>query len=892
MAKTKILESPWTESVDELLSQLDIDEQTGLDTQRVKDHKNKFAPNKLKESKRRSAWRILIDQFNSLIVMVLLAAVVVSFAFDQTIEAVAILIVVAVNGIIGFFTELKAVQSMQALKELTKIQATVVRDGNTIKIAAEELVPGDVVIIESGDLVSADIRLTEANKIQADESPLTGESVPVSKHTESVRQETPLAERKNMLYKGTSVTKGSGRGVVVATGMGTELGQITSLVEEAEEEVTPLEKRLDQLGRKLIWLTVGLALAVGAIGFIRGKELILMIETAVALAIAAIPEGLPIVATVALARGLIIMAKKNTLINRLASVETLGATRTICVDKTGTLTENRMQVTKVVMPTGTIEVQKDDDQNNFIKNDSKINPHEYDWVEEALTIGVLCNNAKLPGSEEEIVGDPLEVALLEVGAKANIYRHKLLQKLPEEREEAFDTATKMMATFNRINGEYKVAVKGSPEEVIDSCETIRSDGDAKPFDEDAKHQWKKTNDDLAKDGLRVIALATKKTKSTQDEPYTGLVFVGLVGLHDPPRQGVQQAIDECKKAGIDVVMITGDQPLTAKKIASSVNLDENISVMLGDHLKPVSELSDEELSDISQNHVFARVTPKQKLDLIEIFQHRGDVVAMTGDGVNDAPALKKADIGIAMGQRGTQVAKETADMILKDDSLTSIVAAVEQGRTIFKNIRKFVLYLLSGNMGEILAVAIGFLALAALPLYPLQILFLNFGIDVFPALAVGMGPGGISEMRQKPRRAKEPILNKKGWLFIWLFGIVIALAILASFTFSQSVLGKSTKEAVTIAFLTLGFSRLWHVLNMRDDDSTFLNNEIWKNQFYWIALLICLALLFSAIYIPALASILRTHYPGLEGWLTIIAASLIPVIVGHILKGIGVKILR
>lgn len=885
---------PWSKSADKILSELEVKDDEGLSPAEVKKRRKEYGRNKLRESETKNVWKILVDQFNSLIVIILLVAVGLSFLFGQTIEAFAILAVVIVNGVVGFFTEYRAVKSMEGLKQLTKVKAKVRRKGKTKVIRADNLVPGDIVIIEGGDIVSADIRLIESNKLQVDESTLTGESVPVSKSIDEIEKDTELADRRNMLFNGTAVTRGSGEGVAVSTGMNTELGNISELVEEAEEETTPLEKRLDDLGKKLIRLTIGLAAAVGIIGFLRGKELFLMIETAVALAIAAIPEGLPIVATIALARGMMIMAKRNTLINRLASVETLGATNRICVDKTGTLTENKMTMNKLLLSDGMVEITGEgfEPEGEFKRDDKTIDPAKDKLLSLALEIGVLCNNASLPDEDEDSIGDPLEVALLVAGAKAGFKRNELLEKYPEEKEIAFDADTMMMATFNKSDDKLRVTVKGAPEQVINSCNSILTPDGKENLNEDDKKDWLDKNEQLAQNGLRVLAFAINEASSIEDDPYKGMTLIGLAGLLDPPRQGVKEAIGKCKDANIELIMVTGDHPSTAQQIAESVGLieEKDGKYSLGKDLKNINELSEEKIDELTNEKIFARVTPKQKLNLISLHQKKGNIVAMTGDGVNDAPALKKADIGIAMGKRGTQVAKDASDMILQDDSLSSIVAAIEQGRTIFNNIRKFVLYLLSGNMGEILAVAVTFLAIAALPLYPLQILFLNFGIDVFPALAVGMGGSEKNIMDHPPRDPKEPILNKKGWIFIWLFGAIIAVSILASFTISQTVLGLNSEEAVTISFLTLGFSRLWHVFNMRGDDSNFFINEITKNKYIWTAFGICFILLLAAIYLPPVASILNTRQPNFEGWLLVLGSSFLPLIVGQLLKLFGGKL--
>jgi Ca2+-transporting ATPase len=887
------LAKAWKFEHNDILESLSVSIEEGLDQQTVRTRRKKYGHNRLRQAQPPSALQILWRQFKSLIMLLLAGATALSFFMGDWIEGIAIIIVILLTVVIGFVTEIKAVRSMEALRKMSRVKAVVRRNGQIKEVAAEQLVPGDIVVLDGGDIVTADLRLVEANKLRADESALTGESVPVNKTLEPLDEETGLAERRNMLFKGTAVTSGSGAGVVVATGMHTELGRITELVEEAKEEVTPLEKRLEGLGHKLIWITLSIAAVVALMGIFRGKEIYFMVKTAIALAVAAIPEGLPIVATVALARGMIQMARRNALINRLASVETLGATTVIFTDKTGTLTENKMTVTRLRFDTQEFEVRDGtgEEEGLFYSDGEIVNSENHEMLSEALRIGVLCSNASLPDGttdkdEDTGVGDPLEVALLVAGSKAGIYRDQLLEEMPEEREESFDPETKMMATFHRQNDRFYVAVKGAPEAVLQVSSSVVTDGNSKDLTEKNKKKWLDQNNKMAEAGLRVLALARKVGVSSTDvRPYEKLEFFGLVGLLDPPRAQIKDSIAECRNAGIRVIMVTGDQAVTAKSIADQIDLNKNSSeAVLGKDLKNFESLSENETDRLLQIPIFARVSPKQKLDLVAIHQKNGSVVAMTGDGVNDAPSLKKADIGIAMGKRGTQVACEASDMILKDDAFSTIVLAVKHGRVIFNNIRKFVVFLLSGNVGEVLSVGLASLANAPLPLLPLQILFINLVMDVFPALALGLGGATPNIMQKSPRDAHEAILTRQHWFSIVLYGAIITVPVLGILYIGLNVLGLSDSEAVTLSFLTLAFARLWHVLNMRDNESGFFRNEVTGNRFIWGAIALCTFLVLLTVYVPGLADILDVVNPGQTGWAMILIMSMVPLVVGQFLK--------
>ena len=886
----------WALSPQEVLEQFGVEKEHGLFAEEVRERQKNYGPNKISDRQKRSAWMIFIGQFKSLIVVLLAIAAGLSFIFSDFLEGIAIVVVIGINTVIGFFTEMKAVKSMEALKRMGSVCTRVRRDNEVMEIPAEDIVPGDIIVVEGGDIVTADVRLIEASRLQADESTLTGESVPVGKGLQAVDRDTELAGRKSMLFKGTAITRGSGEGVVTSIGPQTELGKISSLVQSAEKEITPLEQKLDKLGRKLIWVTLIIAALIAGGGILTGKKIFLMIETAIALAVAAIPEGLPIVATLALARGMWRMARRNALVNRLSAVETLGATNVIFTDKTGTLTENRMAVKRIVLSSGVVDIKHDSSDSGFSMEGKRVQPSEDTLLSEALKIGILCNNASLSYSqdkEDKVSGDPLEVALLAAGAQAGIRRRELNEAMPEMREEAFDPEIKMMATYHKKDGYFYVAVKGAPEAVLERCDSVLMKNAAEAIGEEERTEWLDRNESMAGQGLRMLAVARKIVDEEDADPYKNLTLVGLVGLLDPPRQEIQDALSECQNAGVRVIMVTGDQPVTARNIARQVGLvrHDDMEVVLGRDLKAIDQLNKEQQQHLISVPVFARVSPEQKLNLIAIHQDAGSIVAMTGDGVNDAPALKKADIGVAMGRRGTQVAREAADMVLKDDAFSTIVAAIEQGRVIFANIRKFVLYLISCNVSEVMSVALASAVNIPLPILPLQILFLNLITDVFPALALGMGEGDPGIMNKPPRSPDEPILGARHWYMISVYGLLITVAVIGSLMLALHVLKMGDEQAVTVSFLTLAFAQLWHVFNMREAGSRFLHNDITRNKYVWGALALCTILLLTVVYAPGLSLVLHVVDPGLAGWWLVIGASMFPLIVGQVAVSLRIPII-
>jgi Ca2+-transporting ATPase len=884
--------TPWAEPSGRVLEALSTKVDAGLSTREAQRRLRQYGHNQLRQTRPRSGWRILWDQFASLIVALLVVAAGVAFAFDERVEAFAIVGVIFINAAIGFFTERRALRAMEALRELGHSETLVRRSGSVLAVPAYMLVPGDLVILDAGDVLTADVRLVSGSRLQIDESPLTGESFPVDKNIEPVAPTATLAERSSVLFKGTAVTRGSGEAVVVATGMATELGQISSLVDESEPESTPLEKRLDRLGRRLIGLTLGIAALVAGMVVASGRDAFFAVEIAIALAVATIPEGLPIVATVALARGMWRMARRNALVEQLSAVETLGSTTVILTDKTGTLTENQMTVVELRLAEGRVQVSGTglETSGSFNVDGQKLSVSERPEVLEALRTAVLCNNATLEHPAEgdiRVTGDPTEVALLVLGAKAGLARESLVLEWPELREIAFDPETKRMATLHDHEGAIVAATKGAPETLIECCTSIRTKNGSEALNQHDRESWLTRANEMAATGERVLALATAQVKSATSFDFEDLMFLGLVGFFDPPRERVPAAISACQNAGIRVVMVTGDHGATAWNVAAAVGLvdaqeGEPSSFVDGRALPPLQDLTETETAKLLESSVIARATPRQKLDLIDLHQRSGAVVAMTGDGVNDAPALKKADIGVAMGVRGTQVAREAADMVLGDDELGTIVVAVAEGRAIFSNIRKFVVYLMSCNVSEILAVGLGVLVQGPLPILPLQILFLNLVTDVFPALALGVGEGSPALMDDPPRDPQEPALSRQHWQAIFSLGAVMAISVRGALGIAVVALGYQGRQATTVAFVTLAMAQLWHVFTMRNPGSGWIQNEVTRNPWIWSALGLCLALLLAAVYWPALADLLSIVDPGLSGWAVAILFSLVPLVVGQL----------
>lgn len=883
---------PWhAQSLSDIFSQLNSSE-NGLSSREATHRRKKWGPNILMQKKKESIFAIFFRQFRSIVILVLLAVFFLSLFTANWVESLAIFSVIFVNTLIGFFSEWKAARTMEALLQLGQAKATVLRKGKKEHISSKEIVPGDILLLDPNEPITADARLIESKGLRVNEAALTGESLPVIKGVGSVGKDEELPDRTNMVYKGTKVSDGEGKAIVVATGNQTEIGCIVGMATSTKNMETPLQKQLNILGKRSVLFVALIAFLIGVTGFFLGKPIMLMIYTAIALGVAAVPEGLPIVAVIALARGMYKMAKKNVLINRLEAVETLGSTTIIFADKTGTLTKNEMIVSRVI--THTKDISMEDTTNNSIeelkKDFKKIIQKEKDpLILQALKIGLLCNNAQKNPKEKEGEGDPMELALLEVAKEAGLSRESLLKEYPEKMEVSFDRSTMMMATFHQMGDKFFVAVKGAPENVIDTCSFVaKSKEERATFSKSEKKQWKEAVSILANGGLRLLAMAQKEAGDEKDLPYEKLTLIGLIGFYDPPAEEVGRAIAECRNAGIRVIMVTGDQAETAKSVAASVGIiedknDPNEILIVGSELQNPKKLKGIAKQRMHSSNLFARVTPKQKLLLIQLYQGYGEVVAMTGDGVNDAPGLKKADIGIAMGKRGSDAAKQVADMILKNDKFTYIATAVEQGRLIFKNIRKSVMFMLCTNGAQIVSVATASFFSWNLPLTPMQILYLNVLTDVFPALALSVGEKSGNEMKAPPRSKKEKIITNRHFAGIGIWSLIIGFVVLLSMKIGSMLFMISPQEATTISFLTLGMTKLWFTFNLREIDSPSIKNEITRNKWIWFALLLCLCFLVAAVYFPFLSFLLQTELSHSFLWGWILSYSFIPLIIGQAL---------
>lgn len=844
-----------------------VDPDQGLTSEEVQKRRLIYGPNKLETSPGKSVLKILFDQSKSLLIILLYIATALSFIFDEYAEGVAIVVVIIINISIGYWAESKALKSMAALRKMGRSTTKVRRNNKQIIIADEDIVPGDIILLEAGDIVTADIRLLKDGNLQCNESLLTGEAVAVDKNTDIVEENTPLHNRKNMAFKGTTITRGSSIGVAVATAKETELGEISTLTREATAAVSPLEKRLEKLSEQLLISVLIISVLVIGAGILGGRDVLLMVKTGIALAVAAIPEGLPIVATLALARGMWKLAKQNALIERLSAVETLGSVNVIFTDKTGTLTENEMTVTF-------LNIAQSPDINSLIS------PNEAG--KRALRVGALCYS----GASPEHLNDPMERAIVKSAIDAGLAPMEFEKEFPRLKEDAFDPDIRMMATVHYDKDKYIYMVKGAPEAVLEAASHIAHKNGDIELSAEEKKLWLSQTEKLANDGLRVLALAEKTSAFADEHPYEGLIFLGLVGLKDPPRKDAKEAVRAAHEAGIRVIMVTGDNPATAANIAHAVGINDNLNknVVEGYRLDKPEELDQNAIQTIMASNIFARMSPRQKLNLISLYQQEGAVVAMTGDGVNDAPALKKADVGIAMGERGTEVAKEAAEMILKDDSFASIVVAIQQGRIIYANIRKFVIYLLSCNLSEVLVVMFCMLAGLPLPLLPLQILFLNLITDVFPALALGFGKGDKDILQRPPRLKSEGILAKRHWQAILYFAVIMTGVVVAAFYWALNQPGKDVYYPETIAFLTLAFSQLWHVFNMRSRKASFINNQVTGNPYVWAALVFCIFLIIFAMMWQPLANVLHISSLDVMGWMVVLIASFLPLVISQFIK--------
>lgn len=856
----------------------------GLTEKEVKKRLEKHGPNELQEGKRTPAIAVFFAQFKDFMVLVLLAATLISGFLGEYVDAVAIMAIVFVNGVLGFFQERRAEKSLHALKELSTPYVSALRDGSWKKIQSKELVPGDIMKFSSGDRIGADVRIVEAKSLEIEESALTGESIPVVKQADKLRKpDVSLGDISNMAFMGTIVTRGSGVGVVVGTGMNTAMGKIADMLESAGSLSTPLQRRLEELGKILIIVALLLTVLVVAVGVLQGHELYSMFLAGVSLAVAAIPEGLPAIVTVALSIGVQRMIKQKSIVRKLPAVETLGCASVICSDKTGTLTQNKMTVTHMWSGGKTFKVSGIgyEPEGVFTRDEREIKPKDEKILEQMLVFGALCNTSEIALKDGHYVldGDPTEGALLTAARKGGYSNDWLSGQYRVVAEFPFDSVRKMMTVIVEDKEKKQfVITKGAPDVLIDRSSHLMYDARSAPFSGEKKAETEAVLKELASQALRTIAIAYKPLKSgekpTMEQAEKNLTMIGLSGIIDPPRPEVRQAIKECREAGIKTVMITGDHVETAKAIAKDLRLlPKKGRVMDG---KTLNELTEKELIEtVDDVYVFARVSPEHKLKIVKAFQENGHVVAMTGDGVNDAPAIKQADIGVAMGVTGTDVAKEASSLILVDDNFATIKSAIKEGRNIYENIRKFVRYLLASNVGEILVMLFAMLLALPLPLVPIQILWVNLVTDGLPAMALGMDQPEGDLMRRKPRHPKEGVFARKlGWKVVSR-GFLIGAATILAFIIVYHRNPENLPYAQTVAFATLVLAQLIHVFDCRSETSVFSRNPF-ENIYLLGAIISSIFLMVIVIYYPPLQPIFKTVPITPGDWMLITGMSGIP----------------
>ena len=896
-------ENKWfNKSIEEAEKILETNIQNGLTENDVKTKREKYGLNMLKAKKKASLLQRFIEQFKDFSIIVLIIAAIVSGFVgisqgEGMTDTIIILIVVLANAIIGIAQESKAEKSLEALQKLTDHASKVIRDGKIKVIPAKELVPGDIVVLDTGDYIPADLRVIEAVNLKAQESSLTGESVPVEKTTKTIEKtDVGIGDRTNMLFSSSLVTYGRGKGIVVQTGMNTEVGKIAGMLDNTEKQITPLQEKLNKLGKTLGIAALAICAFIFIIGLIQGKEPINMFMTAVSLAVAAIPEGLVAVSTIVLAIGVQKMVKKNAIVKKLPAVETLGSATVICSDKTGTLTQNKMTVEKIFINGETKELAE---YKENINEDLK----------KLIFANMLCNDTKI-STDGILTGDPTETALVDMAFKLD-FDPSVYDRMPRIQEIPFDSDRKLMTTVNEVNGKYIVYTKGGMDELIGICNSYILNGEIKNNIEEYKNIITKNNEQMAKEALRVLACAYKEidhkpTKEDMENIEKDLIFVGMVGMIDPPREEAKIAVEKCKTAGIKTVMITGDHKITATAIAKKLGILENEDeAITGADLE---KMTDEELEkNVRKYSVYARVSPEHKVRIVKAWQKNGEIVAMTGDGVNDSPALKTANIGCAMGVVGTDVAKEAADVILTDDNFATIVSAVEEGRRIYDNILKVIQFLLSSNVGEVIVL---FLATLLTPFFakwfgitdvvhleillPIHILWINLVTDSLPALALAFDPANEGIMKRKPAKPGKGVFTKgMTWRVIYQ-GAMIGLLTLAAFmiglaTTKEPINGLSLDESKievgqTMAFITLAMSELVHIFNIRDNKKSIFKTKIFNNSKLIWAILASAALMFAILFIPALREIFSIPILPTGNILELVLLVFAPIVIVEIFK--------
>ena len=858
---------------------------TGLSDDEVRDRQRKYGFNELQEGEKQSLILLFFAQFKDFMVLVLLVATLISGLLGEYVDAIAIIAIVFLNGILGFFQERKAEKSLDALKEMSAPQVHVLRNNQWTKIPSKEVVVGDILKFTSGDRIGADLRIIESSSLEIEESALTGESQPVVKTSDPLLFEAEgIGDEENKAFMGTMVTRGSGVGIVISIGMDTAMGQIAHLLQSAETNTTPLQRRLEQLGKILIVTALILTIIVVLTGILQGNDLYTMFLAGVSLAVAAIPEGLPAIVTVALSLGVQRMIKKRAIVRKLPAVETLGCASVICSDKTGTMTQNKMTVTKLWSGGKTWDVTGTGytPQGEFLDGEQAISLKTEKSLLQLLTFGMLCNNADVmeKGNQFVLDGDPTEGAMFVAALKAGLTRGQLHERFTIVKEFPFDSIRKMMSVIVKDEaGKHFVVTKGAPDVLFSRCESILWDGKTAPFNKEYQSVVNREMDGLASHALRLIAVGFKPLTTGnillhEDEAEKDLIFVGLQGMIDPPRPEVRQAIKECREAGIKTVMITGDHVTTAKAIAFQLGILKGKEKVLEG--KQLNDMSFEELEEMVEDiAVFARVSPEHKLKIVKALQNKGHIVAMTGDGVNDAPAIKTADIGIAMGITGTDVAKEASSLILVDDNFATIKSAIKEGRNIYENIRKFIRYLLASNVGEILVMFFAMLCGLPLPLVPIQILFVNLVTDGLPAMALGLDEAEDDVMKQKPRHPNEGVFARGlGWKIISR-GILIGITTLIAFYIIYRANPDNLAYAQTVAFATLVLTQLILVFDCRSEKSIFSRNPF-GNKYLVGAVLSSLLPMLAVIYYEPFQVIFHTVSISARDWLLIIGMSSIP----------------